>query len=213
MPAQSKIEAVEAFKERLSTAQGVVIADFSGLDVESITELRRKCRKAETRFLVVKNTLAIHAIKQVGMDGLEEFLSGPTGWAIADSDPIAPAKILSDFAKEHKLPKIKGGFIDGRVVSPDEVAEVAKLPSKPVLIAQIAGLINAPVQGIAGGIQAVLASLALAVEEVRKVKEAGGGPTSSTDSAESASSEAAPAKEEPAKAEESGDAPDAKEES
>ena len=181
MPTARKVQLVEDLKTQLENAQGVVLADFTGLDVKKMTQLRRECRKAESSFFVIKNTLALHAIKEVGMEGLGQFLEGPTGWAITGGDAVTPAQILNDFSKEHKLHHIKGGFFDGVVASAEEVAAIAILPSKPVLIAQIMGLIQSPMQGLAGGLNEVVASLARALDEVRKQKEAGGGPVPSDD--------------------------------
>lgn len=185
MATAQKVELVADLTEKLKSAQGVVLADFTGLTVEKITKLRRACLAGESQFYVVKNTLAKRALKEAGIEGLDEYLAGPTGWAITEVDAVAPAKVLSDFAKENDLPKIKAGYIDGSVLNADDVGAIAKLPSKPVLMAQIAGLIQAPVTGIAAGVNAVMASLAIAMEEVRKQKEAGGGSTaSSNDSAD-----------------------------
>ncbi len=191
MPTERKVQLIDELTSRLENANGVVLADFTGLDVEGLTQLRRECRNSESSFFVIKNTLALRAIKQVGMEGLGEFLEGPTGWAISGGDAVAPAQILSNFAKEHKLPTIKGGFFDGVVANAEDVEAIAKLPTKPVLIAQILGLIQSPVQGLAGGLNAVVASLAIAVEEIRKQKEAGGGPAPTGDNA-SAEAEEAP---------------------
>ena len=120
------------------------------------------------------------------MEGLDEYLDGPTGWAVTDGDAVSPAQVLSRFAKEHKLPKIKAGYFDGVAATAEEVNKIAELPTKPVLIAQILGLIQSPVQGLAGGLHAVMTGLAVAVEEIRKQKEAGGGLSSSSDSADGA---------------------------
>lgn len=187
MATATKVELVADLAERFKSAEGVVLADFTGLTVEKITELRRACLKGESKFYVVKNTLAKLALKEAGITGLDEYLEGPTGWAITEVDAVAPAKILSDFAKDNKLPKIKAGYIDGSVLDAEGVGVIAKLPSKLVLIAQIAGLINAPLTGIAAGMNAVMQGLAVGLDEVRKQKEAGGGTTSSSnDSADDA---------------------------
>ncbi len=180
MATATKVELVADLAERFKGAQGVVLADFTGLTVEKITELRRACLKGESKFYVVKNTLAKLALKEAGITGLDQYLEGPTGWAITEVDAVAPAKVLSDFAKANKLPRIKAGYIDGSVLDAAGVGAIADLPPKPVLIAQIAGLINAPVTGIAAGLNAVMQGLAVGLDEVRKQKEAGGGTTSSS---------------------------------
>lgn len=174
MPTPKKEQAVATLKQMLEGAQAVVLADFSGLDVERINQLRREFRKNGSDFYVIKNTLGRIAAREMNMEELTRcFEAGPTAWAVTSGDPTAPAKVLLEFAKTHKLPQVKGGYIDGAVLSADEVRRVAELPAKPVLIAQIMGLLNAPVTGVAGTIQAVFTSLAVAVDEIRKQKEAG----------------------------------------
>jgi len=175
MPTPRKVEAVETLRAKLADAQGVVLADFTGLDVQKISELRREFRKNDSEFFVVKNTLGLIAAKECGMEGLEEYLDGPTGWAVTSADATAPARVIKEFHRVHSLPKVKGGFIDGAVVSPDQVVRIADLPAKPVLVAQILGLIQSPIQGVAGVLHAVMTHLAVAADEIRKQKETGGG--------------------------------------
>ncbi|MFH1681232.1 MAG: 50S ribosomal protein L10 [Candidatus Eisenbacteria bacterium] len=176
MPTPRKVESVATLKKKLESAQAVVLADFTGLSVDGISRLRREFRKSGSEFFVIKNTLGRIAARDMNMEGLERFLDrGPTGWAVAIADPIAPAKVIKDFAKANNdLPVVKGGFIDGSVLSAVEIARVADLPPKPVLVAQIMGLVNAPMQGVVSTVQAVMTSLAVAVEEIRKKKEGGG---------------------------------------
>ncbi len=175
MATPKKAEAVAVLKKKLESSQGVVLADFTGLDVENMTALRREFRKNGSEFLIVKNTLARLAVRESGMEGLGRYLEGPTGWAMAMEDPVSAAKVLMEFAKTHQFPKVKGGYIEGAVLSPEEVLRVADLPAKPVLVAQILGLIVAPIQGVAGAVHAVMTSLAVAVDEIKKQKEASGG--------------------------------------
>ncbi len=175
MTTPRKEKSIAALKGKLEGVQSVVLTDFTGLDVEGMTELRREFRKNNAHFMVIKNTLGRIVVRDLKLDGLEKYLeSGPTGWAVTSADPTAPAKVLKDFAKVHKVPTVKGGYIDGAALTPEEVQRVADLPTKPVLVAQILGLLNSPVQGIAGTIHAVMTSLAVAADEIRKQKEAGG---------------------------------------
>lgn len=175
MTTPRKEESVAALKEKLENVQSVVLADFTGLDVEGMNELRREFRKNDAHFMVIKNTLGRIVVRDLKLDGLEKYLdSGPTGWAVTSADPTAPARVLKDYARLHKIPTVKGGYFDGAALSPDQVRKVADLPAKPVLVAQILGLLNSPVQGIAGTLHAVMTSLAVATDEIRKQKEAGG---------------------------------------
>lgn len=176
MPTAKKVETVATLKKKLENAEGVVLADFTGLTVDGLSRLRREFRKNRSEFYVIKNTLGKIAARDMSMEGLERFLDrGPTGWAVTTADPTTPAKILMEFARaNNNLPVVKGGFIDGAVLNADEVKRVANLPPKAVLVAQIMGLINAPAQGIAGTVHAVMTSLAVAADEIRKKKEGGG---------------------------------------
>lgn len=176
MATAKKEEAVAALRKRLEDAQSVVLADFTGLDVEGMTALRSEFRKNESSFFVVKNTLGRIAIRERKLAGLDRFLeAGPTGWAVTSADPTSPARVLMEFAKTHGRPVVKGGFFDGAFLTAEDVGRVANLPPKPVLVAQILGLLQAPVQGVAGTLHAVMTSLAVAADEIRKQKEAGGG--------------------------------------
>jgi large subunit ribosomal protein L10 len=173
MPTAKKVDSVATLKKKLENAQAVVLADFTGLNVEGISKLRREFRKNKSEFFVIKNTLGKIAARDMKMEGLERFLDrGPTGWAVTSADPTAPAKILMEFARTHgDRPVVKGGFIDGSVLSADEVKKVANLPPKAVLVAQIMGLVNAPLQGVVSTVHAVMTSLAVAADEIRKQKE------------------------------------------
>lgn len=175
MPTPKNVEAVASLRDKLEKAQSVVLADFTGLDAQKINELRREFRNNDSELLVIKNTLGILAARESGMADLEQYLEGPTAWAMAHKDPTAPARVLKEFRKLHKLPRVKGGFIDGIVISPDQVRKVADIPPKPVLVAQILGLIQSSTQGIGGVLRAVMTSVVVAVDEIKKQKETGGG--------------------------------------
>jgi len=172
MSTPRKKEAVAELKKRLDGAQAVVLAAFTGLAVEGMSKLRREFRKNDSTFYIVKNTLGRIAVRDLDMEGLETYLEhGPTGWAVTAADPTAPAKVLAEFAKTHKVPTVKGGYMDGAILSPDEVKRVASLPPKPVLVAQILGLLQSPVQGVVTATNAVMTSLAVAVNEIKKKRE------------------------------------------
>ncbi|MFH1277057.1 MAG: 50S ribosomal protein L10 [Candidatus Eisenbacteria bacterium] len=174
MPTPKKEAAVATLKKKLEGAQAVVLADFTGLTVERINELRRQFYKNDAEFYVIKNTLGRIAVRETDMEGLTKYFEGgPTGWAVTSSDPTIPAKVLTEFAKIHKLPALKGGYIDGAVLNAEQIQRVAELPAKPVLVAQVLGLLNAPITGVAGAVNAVMTYLAVAVDEIRKQKEAG----------------------------------------
>jgi len=138
------VEIVEALK---GATTGVLV-DYRGLTVEEDTKLRNDLRAAGVKYFVVKNTLLRLAANQVGLEELDSILHGPTALAISE-DPVAPAKILYDFAKDNDKVEIKTGFMDGKVLSQDELTQLAKTPSKDTLIAKIMGSLNAPVSNLA----------------------------------------------------------------
>ncbi len=153
---EQKKTAVADLIEKLKNAQAGVLVDYRGLTVSEDTELRRKFREAGVDYTVVKNTLTRFAAKEVGLDELDDMLHGPTSLAISDSDPVAPAKIISDFAKGNDKVEIKAGFLDGKVISLDEIKTLASTPSRETLIAKIMGSLNAPVSNLVRTLQALV---------------------------------------------------------
>lgn len=154
---------------KLQAAQAGVLVDYRGLTVSEDTELRRKFREAGVDYTVVKNTLTRFAAKEVGLEELDSVLHGPTSLAISDSDPVAPAKIIADFAKGNDKVEIKAGFLDGKVISLDEIKTLANTPSRDTLIAKIMGSLNAPVSNLVRTLQALVDN---GVEPADIVKEA-----------------------------------------
>jgi large subunit ribosomal protein L10 len=175
MPTAEKISLVEELTKELGASKGVYLADFSGLTVEKITTLRRAFRKSGTRFVVSKNTLAKLAVKGTPMEPLTEKMRGNTGIAYSQADPVAPAKVLADFLKDNEGFTIKGAYVDGSILDGKQVGEIAKLPPKEVLVAQALGIIQSPMRGIVTCVNGVLTGLVVALEEIRKKKEAAGG--------------------------------------
>jgi large subunit ribosomal protein L10 len=174
-----KQETVTALAERLRRSSTIYLTDFTGLDVAKITQLRRRLRQlgggegGGTDFVVVKNTLARRALvdAQVG-GGLEAYLAGPTGLVLTGADPIAAAKVLTDFAREFEKPAIKVGLVDGKAVAPDLVKRLASLPTKRELLAQLGGALQAPMAGFVGALNGVLMNMVGALEALR-AKRAG----------------------------------------
>ena len=146
---ENKKEIVAQLTERLEKAQAGVIADFRGLTVAQDTELRTKLREAGVEYTIVKNTLTRFAANAVGLGELDPVLHGPTALATSADDVVAPAKVLVEFAKNNEQLEIKAGFVDGKVLDKDGVNELAKLPSKEVLIAQLLCVLNGNIRGLA----------------------------------------------------------------
>ena len=141
---------VEALVERIKNASAGVLVDYKGITVAEDTALRTELRKDEVNYTVVKNTLTRKALDKLGMNELDAVLNGTTSLATAENDPIAPFRILNDYSK--KLGdrfNIKAAFMDGKVLSESEIAEMAELPSKDALYAKVLGTMIAPITGLA----------------------------------------------------------------
>ena len=149
MPSEKVLEGKKAvvaeLVERLKGAQAGVLADYRGLTVAQDTELRAKLREAGVEYTIVKNTLTRFAANEVGLEGLDPVLHGPTALATSSDDVVAPAKVLVEFAKNNEQLEIKAGFVDGKVIDIDEVKVYASIPNKEVLIAKMLGSLQAPI--------------------------------------------------------------------
>lgn len=165
-----KKQVVADIKEKLHSAQAVVLLDYRGLTVAEVTELRNQCRKAGVEYVVLKNTMIELAAKELGIEGLDPFLKGPTAVAFGMEDPVAPAKVLTEFIKKVKKTEIKCGLVDGRLIDVKGVQALAELPPKEVLIAKMMGSMNAPITNFVGVLSATLRSLVYAIDAVRKQK-------------------------------------------
>lgn len=137
---------IEELKTLFGSVQGGVLTDFRGLKVSQITELRRRFRAQQVSYRVLKNTLVKIALKGTPLQGLTPMLEGPTGFAISKGDPVAPAKVAVEFAKDNEALKVKGGFVGGQILDPAAVGELSKLPGLDGLRSQILSAINAPAQ-------------------------------------------------------------------
>ena len=168
MPTEAKVREVEEFAGLLKNAQSVVLTDFTGLDVAAISALRRQCRDAGIRYRVIKNTLARRAVADAEMTELTPLLEGPNAWAVHESDQVAAAKVLNDFAKDHEALKIRGGFMEGRVLSVEELQALAKLPSREMLLTQVVVTLAAPMSSFAGVLAAMLRGFATVVDAYQK---------------------------------------------
>ncbi len=147
-------ESVETLTALLKKAPSVYVTDFSGLNVMRMTEFRRRLRAAGVSYVVVKNTLAQRALAANGITTLDEHLAGPTGLVLA-TDPLAAAKVLGDFAKEFERPTVKVGLVDGKTVTPAHVKRLGEIPSREVLLAQLAGALNGVLYSFVGALEAL----------------------------------------------------------
>lgn len=168
-----KQEIVTSLVTKLRRAPTVYVTDFTGLNVARITELRRRLRGVGVEYVVVKNTLALRALAEAQVAGLEPHLGGPTALVLGGADPMAAAKVLADFAKEHEKPAIKIGLVEGRMVTSDQVKQLAALPSKPELLAQLGGALQAPMAGFVGALNGLLYMMVGALEALQTKRSSG----------------------------------------
>lgn len=152
---QAKQEAVDVVAAKLRESATTVVADYRGLNVAQVTELRKQLREAGIEFQVLKNTLLRRATAAAELTELDEVLTGPTAIAFSGEDAVAPAKILNDFAKKNDALKLKGAVVEGRVVSAEEVKALAELPSREGLLSMLLSVLQAPVRNFALAVKAV----------------------------------------------------------
>jgi large subunit ribosomal protein L10 len=170
MKKTKKVELVGELKDKLGSASAVYYTDFTGLNVKRMTELRRRFRKAGVEYVVIKNTLALRAVNESGLVG--ERLRGPTGLVVT-TDPVLGAKVLTDFAKEHdQKPAIKGGIFDGRALDVAQVKQLADMPSREQLLAELGAAMQAPMAGLLGAMNALFTNFAGALDALKQQKDA-----------------------------------------
>ncbi len=162
---------VAELKEKLTETKGAVLADYRGLTVSQDTKLRRKLREAGVEYRVVKNTMLRLAAHDIELQGLDPYLEGPSAIAMSAVDPVAPAKIIAEFAKEFKALEIKAGLVEGKVIDAAGVKALANLPPREVLIAKMLGSMQSPISGLANVLQGTIRNVVYALDAVRKQKE------------------------------------------
>lgn len=159
MPSEKILEqkkvVVNELSSNIKSAMTVVFADYRGLTVEQDTELRSALRKAGVEYKVVKNTLTNFAAKENGLEALEPVLHGPTAMAYSKTDVIAPAKVMSDYAKKFEKLELKAGVFEGKVVDVKVINSLAALPSRETLLTQLASGLNSIIAGLAISLNAV----------------------------------------------------------
>jgi large subunit ribosomal protein L10 len=142
MPNTQKVERVAALKERIEGSNALLLAEYRGLSVSEITELRRSLREADTSFAVIKNTLMARAAVDAGIEDLEAYLEGPSAVAFIHGDPVAAAKSIKAASKQYPSLVLKGGFMDGHVLTAEDASALADLESREVMLSKIAGLMK-----------------------------------------------------------------------
>ena len=152
--AQKQAE-VDEIAKQLTGAKSVIVVDYLGLTVEQATEMRAELREQNATMQVVKNTILRRAAEKAGVEGLEKFFVGPTAIAYSEEDPVGPAKIAAKFAKDVDAVEIKGGIIEGKAASLDEIHELATLPDRDGLLSMLVSVLQAPVRDFAMVVKAI----------------------------------------------------------
>jgi large subunit ribosomal protein L10 len=166
---------VAQLRELLADASTFFLVDYQGLSAGDLHALRAKVRAAGGRLLVAKNTLVNVVLKEHGVEGFDTTLQGPTAIVLVGDDPVAPAKALTDFAKDHPkdLPAAKGGRLQGSIVGPETLAKIAKLPPREQLLSELIGVLQAPLTQLVGVLSAPQRDLVTVIDNyVSKQKEA-----------------------------------------
>ena len=177
MPTAEKSATVSDLSQKISKADAIYLADFNGIDVAAVTQLRRSLREAGVDYQVVKNRLAKLAARAAGFDSLGEYFEGPTAMAFVQDDPVTPAKILQKFIDGGGKLAIKTGFVDGQILTPEAVKQLARLPSRDELIGKVIGSVQAPLYGLSAVLSGLLRGVVVALSAVKDQKaDAEGAP-------------------------------------
>jgi large subunit ribosomal protein L10 len=169
MKKSEKEQLVSELAQKLRGANALYFTDFTGLNVKRMTDLRRRLRKSGVEYVVIKNTLALRAVAESGL--VSEPLKGPTGLVLA-RDPVTAAKVLADFAKENDArPSVKGGLLDGRRLDSAQVKQLATMPSREQMLAELGAGLQSPMAAFVGALNGLLYMFAGALEALRTQRE------------------------------------------
>ena len=155
MARADKVEKVAELKERIAASQALLLADFRGLSVHDASALRALLQDSGSRFVVIKNTLMKRAADEAGMEALGSLLEGPTGVAFVEDDPVVAARKIVEAAKTFPALVLKGGFVEGRLLSPEEAQRLATLESRDAMLSKVAGMLKSEMSRAAYGFQAL----------------------------------------------------------
>lgn len=162
---------IKELTEKLRSKSGLFVADIAGLPNKEMENLRRNLRTAKADCVVVKNSVCRLAFKELKLDQLNPLIEGTIAIGISGADPVESSKILVNFSRDHKLLKIKGAILEGAVITPDKISELAFLPPKEVLIARVVGGVKAPLSNFVNLLQANLRNLVNVLNNIHKKKE------------------------------------------
>ena len=169
---QVKQQKVDEIAAKMQQAKGMVFIDYRGITVAEDTELRNDFRAAGVEYRVLKNEMLSRAAQSLGLDEVCPHLVGPTAVAFGYEDPVAPAKIISEFIKKTKKTAYKAGVVEGKVNDADGVKALAELPSREVLVAKLLGSMNSPISSFVGVLSATIRSLVYTLDAIKEQKQA-----------------------------------------
>lgn len=171
MNRNDKAQAISTFTEGIGQATNAFIIDFKGITVPQVTELRRQVRETGSEYIVVKNTLALIAVKDSPLKTLEKHFSGMTAVAYNRTDAVALAKALTKFAKDVPTVQFKGAMLNGEIVAATEIQNIANLPTRPELVSKLLFLMQSPIRGLVTVLNANIRNLAVVLDQIAKQKE------------------------------------------
>ncbi|HEV2766113.1 MAG TPA: 50S ribosomal protein L10 [Acidimicrobiales bacterium] len=180
-PRPEKVAVVEEVRGRLSSSNATILTEYRGLKVGELAQLRRSVRQAGGDYRIYKNTLVRFAVRDLGLDGVEELLTGPTALVFVDGDAVDVAKALRDFSRANPALVLKGGVLGETAMSADQARALAEVPPRAVLLARLAGGLAAPMQQLAGLLQALPRNLAYGLKALIDQGGAAGAPAAAPD--------------------------------
>ncbi len=171
MNRDEKAQAISAFAEGIGKATNAFLIDFKGITVPQVTELRKQVRESGSEYVVIKNTLALIAVKDSPLKTLEKQFSGMTAVAYNKTDAVALAKALTKFAKDVPSLHFKGAMLEGQIVPAAEIQNIANLPSREELVSKLLFLMQSPIRGLVTVLQANIRNLTVVLDQIAKQKE------------------------------------------
>jgi large subunit ribosomal protein L10 len=169
---EEKKQIVQELKQKLENSTLVICTDFRGLNVSQITELRQQLRVPGVEYRVLKNTMFRFALQEAGYEDIAQQITGPNAVIFSQNDPVGPAKTIFDFAKTNKELEVKIGILEGQLLAPEGIKNLAQLPPRDVLLAQVVGTMQAPITAFVRVLNANLTGLVRALDGIREQKEA-----------------------------------------
>jgi large subunit ribosomal protein L10 len=175
MNRDQKAAVIDEVASQIEEAQAIFAVDYRGLSVKQAADLRSRLIQLDANLRVVKNTLTERAADKAGIEALKQYLEGPTAFTFVKGDPVLTAKALAAFRRETQFPQFKGGWMDGRELTIDDIEALSRLPSLDVMHGQLVGLVAMPISGLARGLNALLSGIAIALVQVAESRGAESG--------------------------------------